>query len=78
MSGGAGNLLACTTWRLALAVLVSPVLMTLLLTVGSGERRLLERYMDHRPGHAAYAARTSGFFPLPPRKTPRRAPEKTT
>jgi len=25
-----------------------------------------------RPGYAAYAARTSGFIPLPPRRVPRR------
>ncbi|WP_031013869.1 DUF1295 domain-containing protein [Streptomyces sp. NRRL F-5727] len=63
-------LLACTAWQPALAVLVSPVLMTLLLTVGSG-KRLLEKHMAHRPGYAAYAARTSGFFPLPPRRQAR-------
>jgi steroid 5-alpha reductase family enzyme len=27
----------------------------------------LERSMSHRPGHAEYAKRTSGFVPLPPR-----------
>lgn len=26
--------------------------------------------MADRPGYAAYAARTSGFFPRPPRRTP--------
>ncbi|MFJ8212039.1 DUF1295 domain-containing protein [Streptomyces sp. NPDC096033] len=60
-------LLACTAWQPALAVLVSPVLMTLLLTVGSG-KRLLEKHMADRPGYGAYAARTSGFLPLPPKK----------
>ncbi|MGW3386253.1 DUF1295 domain-containing protein [Streptomyces cinereoruber] len=59
--------LACTAWQPALAVLVSPVLMTLLLTVGSG-KRLLEKHMADRPGYAAYAARTSGFLPRPPRR----------
>ncbi|MFD6417715.1 DUF1295 domain-containing protein [Streptomyces sp. NPDC060194] len=59
-------LFACTAWQPALATLLSPVLMTLLLTVGSG-KRLLERHMADRPGYAAYAARTSGFLPLPPR-----------
>ncbi|MGE7387843.1 DUF1295 domain-containing protein [Streptomyces sp. NPDC004126] len=59
-------LLACTAWQPALAVLVSPVLMTLLLTVGSG-KRLLEKHMADRPGYAEYAARTSGFIPRPPR-----------
>ncbi|MFD8141686.1 DUF1295 domain-containing protein [Streptomyces sp. NPDC059708] len=60
-------LFACTAWQPALATLVSPVLMTLLLTVGSG-KRLLEKHMEGRPGYAAYAARTSGFLPLPPRR----------
>ncbi|MGW5782244.1 DUF1295 domain-containing protein [Streptomyces sp. NPDC003863] len=60
-------LLACTAWQPALAVLVSPVLMTLLLTVGSG-KRLLEKHMAGRPGYGEYAARTSGFLPLVPRR----------
>ncbi|MFF9839301.1 DUF1295 domain-containing protein [Streptomyces sp. NPDC013740] len=69
-------LLACTAWQPAIVVLVSPVLMTLLLTAGSG-KRLLEKYMAHRPGYAAYAARTSGFIPLPPRTSARGTPERT-
>lgn len=69
-------LLACPAWQPALAVLVSPVLMTLLLTVGSG-KRLLEKHMSGRPGYAAYTARTSGFLPLPPRRTARGTPEST-
>ncbi|MEU2117005.1 DUF1295 domain-containing protein [Streptomyces sp. NPDC016459] len=60
-------LLACTSWQAALVSVVSPVVMTLLLTVGSG-KRLLERHMAHRPGYDEYAARTSGFLPLPPRR----------
>lgn len=44
----------------------APVVMTLLLTRGSGAR-ILERHMAGRPGWAEYAARTSGFVPLPPR-----------
>lgn len=60
-------LMACGTWQAALVCLVSPVVMTLLLTVGSG-KRLLEAHMADRPGYAAYAARTSGFLPLPPRE----------
>ena len=28
----------------------------------------LEKRMLKRPGYAEYVARTSGFFPLPPRK----------
>lgn len=60
-------LMACGTWQAALLCLVSPVVMTALLTVGSG-KRLLEAHMAGRPGYAAYTARTSGFFPLPPRR----------
>ncbi|MDH6543983.1 DUF1295 domain-containing protein [Streptomyces sp. SPB4] len=60
-------LFACTARQPALAVLLSPVLMTLLPTVGSG-KPLLEKHMAHRPGNAEYAARTSGFLPLPPKK----------
>ncbi|MFD7865142.1 DUF1295 domain-containing protein [Streptomyces sp. NPDC059783] len=60
-------LLACTAWQPALMALLSPVLMTLLLTVGSG-KRLLEKHMADRPGYAEYAARTSGFLPRPPRR----------
>ncbi|MFF9978067.1 DUF1295 domain-containing protein [Streptomyces erythrochromogenes] len=62
-------LLACTNWPSALLSLVSPVVMTLLLTAGSG-KRLLEKHMADRPGYAEYAARTSGFLPLPPRRHP--------
>ncbi|GHB67883.1 membrane protein [Streptomyces cirratus] len=61
-------LLACTSWPAAVATLISPVTMTLLLTIGSG-KRLLEKHMAHRLGYAEYAARTSGFLPLPPRRT---------
>ncbi|MFE5491102.1 DUF1295 domain-containing protein [Streptomyces virginiae] len=60
-------LLACTSLPAALLSLVSPVVMTALLTVGSG-KRLLEKHMADRPGYAEYAARTSGFLPLPPRR----------
>ncbi|MER5312654.1 DUF1295 domain-containing protein [Streptomyces sp. NPDC002773] len=62
-------LLACTSWQASLISAVSPVVMTLLLTVGSG-KRLLERHMADRPGYAEYAARTSGFLPMPPRWHP--------
>lgn len=45
----------------------APVLMTLLLTKGSGVR-VLERHLAQRDGWAHYAARTSAFLPLPPRR----------
>ncbi|WP_394427974.1 DUF1295 domain-containing protein [Streptomyces sp. SGAir0957] len=60
-------LIACDALPAAAVSVVSPVVMTLLLTKGSG-KRLLEQHMADRPGYAQYAARTSGFFPLPPRR----------
>ncbi|MCX5041187.1 DUF1295 domain-containing protein [Streptomyces coelicoflavus] len=63
-------LIACDAGPAAAAVsVVSPLVMTYLLIGGSG-KRLLERHMADRPGWAAYAARTSGFFPRPPRRSP--------
>ncbi|MGA5823333.1 DUF1295 domain-containing protein [Kitasatospora sp. NPDC094028] len=71
---------ACVWWGLFLlgadtpvgwAFVLSPVLMTWLLAFGSG-KPMLERHLGtQRPGWAAYAARTSGFVPLPPRRHPR-------
>jgi steroid 5-alpha reductase family enzyme len=62
-------------WLLALgspvglATVFSPVLMTVLLLKFSG-KALLERRMLRSKGdaYAAYLRRTSGFFPLPPRR----------
>jgi steroid 5-alpha reductase family enzyme len=59
-------LLACGDLAVAAVTVVAPVVMSLLLTVGSG-KRLLERQLAERPGYAEYAARTSGFFPAIPR-----------
>ncbi|GGS30317.1 hypothetical protein GCM10010269_81100 [Streptomyces humidus] len=60
-------LLTCDSSAAAAVSVVSPLVMSLLLTRGSG-KRLLERHMADRPGYAEYAARTSGFFPRPPRR----------
>ncbi|HEX7354015.1 MAG TPA: DUF1295 domain-containing protein, partial [Mycobacteriales bacterium] len=50
------------------ATILSPVVMIYLLTKGSG-KALTERKMAREtPDFAEYAARTSGFFPLPPKK----------
>lgn len=46
--------------------LVGPVVMSVLLTKVSG-KDLLEASLSKRPGYAEYVARTSGFFPWPPR-----------
>lgn len=48
-------------------VLGGPLVMTVLLTGVSGVA-MLEAGMRGRPGWEAYAARTSAFFPLPPRR----------
>ncbi|MFF8380010.1 DUF1295 domain-containing protein [Streptomyces sp. NPDC015661] len=60
-------LTACATWQTALLALVSPLVMSGLLVLGSG-KRLLEAHMAGRPGYDAYRARTSGFVPRPPRR----------
>ena len=71
---------ACMWWGLfamsygstiQLVTVVSPLLMTYILTRGTGQRLTDRRMAASRPGYAAYAARTSGFIPLPPRRGPR-------
>jgi steroid 5-alpha reductase family enzyme len=47
--------------------LAGPALMTTLLVRVSGVA-LLERTLNARPGYREYVARTSPFFPLPPRR----------
>lgn len=59
-------LMVCEAPPAAAATLVAPVLMSFLLIGGSG-KALLERHMAERTGFAEYTARTSGFFPRPPR-----------
>ncbi len=60
-------LMACGDWQAALVSVVSPLVMTFLLTRGSGQR-MLEAHMADRPGYAEYVARTSGFLPMPRRR----------
>ncbi|MFA3835198.1 DUF1295 domain-containing protein [Streptomyces aureus] len=63
-------LVTCDAGAGAAAVtVVSPLTMSYLLLRGSG-KPLLERHMAERPGYAAYAAGTSGFFPRPPKRGP--------
>jgi len=61
-------LIACDRW-IGLLTVVSPLLMTHLLVNVTG-KALLERQMNRTRGqaYADYVARTSGFFPLPPRR----------
>ncbi|MFD7029885.1 DUF1295 domain-containing protein [Streptomyces sp. NPDC059917] len=59
-------LIVCESPGAAAATVVAPLVMSYLLTAGSG-KALLERHMAGRPGYAEYLERTSGFFPRPPR-----------
>lgn len=59
-------LIAADAWPGVLTVL-SPLAMTYFLVRGTGAK-VLERHMRDRPGFADYVRRTSGFFPLPPKK----------
>ncbi|WP_301799942.1 DUF1295 domain-containing protein [Nocardioides sp. ChNu-153] len=54
-------------WVAGLATVVAPVAMTYFLAFATGAR-LLEREMMRRPGYPEYAARTSMFVPLPPKR----------
>lgn len=51
----------------ALTVL-SPLVMTYLLVARTGKALTEKRLSSSKPGYADYVARTSGFFPLPPKK----------
>jgi steroid 5-alpha reductase family enzyme len=59
-------LISLGSWA-EVATIVGPLLMTFLLTRGSG-KALTERRMADRPQYADYIARTSGFFPRPPKR----------
>lgn len=60
-------LIAAGAWPALLTVL-SPVLMTWLLTAGSGKPLVEAHLSATRPGYADYAARTSAFVPRPPKR----------
>lgn len=49
--------------------LVAPLVMTWLLARGTGKPLLERDIAERRPDYAAYVRRTSGFVPLPPRRT---------
>ena len=61
-------LVAASAWPGVLTV-PSPVVMTYFLVFATGAR-LLEETMMKRPGYPEYAARTSRFVPLPPKRRP--------
>ncbi|HVK23404.1 MAG TPA: DUF1295 domain-containing protein [Actinokineospora sp.] len=60
-------LIACHSW-VGAATLPAPILMTFLLAKGTGKPMTEKHLSSSRPGYADYAARTSGFFPLPPKE----------
>ena len=64
-------LVSLTTWWSLLTV-IAPLAMTYFLVFATGAR-LLDKHMQGRPGWAEYAARTSMFVPLPPRRGDRRS-----
>ena len=59
--------LSIGSWQ-ELPAIVAPLLMTFILTRGTGARMTDRRMTASRPGYAGYVARTSGFIPLPPRR----------
>lgn len=48
---------------------IGPLFLTFTLTRWSGKPLLEKGLMKSRPGYAEYVSRTSGFFPLPPRRS---------
>ncbi len=59
------------SWR-ELPALAGPLLMSFILTRGTGARMTDTRMTASRPQYADYVARTSGFIPLPPKRAPKR------
>lgn len=59
--------LACHMW-VGLVTVVGPAAITYLLTRVTGKPLLEKSIRARRPAYAEYVARTSGFFPLPPKK----------
>jgi steroid 5-alpha reductase family enzyme len=55
------------SWQ-ELPALVAPLLMTFILTRGTGAALTDRRMKASRPGYADYVERTSGFVPLPPKR----------
>jgi steroid 5-alpha reductase family enzyme len=61
-------LIAAETGPLGWASVIGPIFLTFTLTKWSGKPLLERGLKKSRPEYAAYVARTSGFFPWPPRK----------
>ena len=65
------------SWR-ELPALAGPLLMSVILTRGTGARMTDRRMTASRPQYANYVARTSGFIPLPPKRAPKRSAAAAT
>ena len=65
-----GIWVACASagWWVAAATIAGPLFLTFTLTKWSGAPLLEGGMKKSRPGYEEYKQRTSGFFPLPPRK----------
>ncbi|MCW2785482.1 MAG: hypothetical protein JWP74_1999 [Marmoricola sp.] len=62
-----GIYLVCASSWPGIFTILSPIAMTYFLVFATGAR-LLEKTMMQRDGYPEYAAKTSMFFPLPPKK----------
>jgi steroid 5-alpha reductase family enzyme len=62
-------LIAAETGWVGVAALPGPLLITVLLTKWSGAPTIEGRMRRKRPDYEAYIARTSGFIPLPPKRS---------
>lgn len=60
---------ASAGWWIAAWTVAGPLFLTFTLTRWSGKPLLEAGMAKRRPGYADYVRRTSGFFPLPPKKT---------
>jgi len=60
------------SWR-ELPAIAGPLLMSFILTRGTGARMTDRRMAASRPQYADYIARTSGFIPRPPKRAPERS-----
>ena len=60
------------SWR-ELPAIAGPLLMSFILTRGTGARMTDRRMTASRPQYADYVARTSGFIPRPPKRAPERS-----
>ena len=61
-------LLAADSW-IGVTTVICPCVMTYLLVKKTGKPLLEAHLAASRPGYAEYVRRTSGFIPLPPRRT---------